>query len=94
MTCDSIIPGHIYRSKAPREAHGFIDDRLVLWVSSDRSKVQFTTPSVPGTVVSPTIETAMLAEWAGADVTATIDRDGGYSWERWRNPPEPLEAFV
>jgi len=70
MEAKEIIIGHFYRAKKPIKcADGGFNDRRVLWISEDHTKVQYDSYSVGIGRNYPTISMEMFLKWAGKEIT-------------------------
>jgi hypothetical protein len=67
-----IEAGKCYRSKKPVKClDGGFNDRRVLWVSHDGSKVQYDSPTIGQNRHYPTIVLEKFLKWAGKEITNT-----------------------
>jgi hypothetical protein len=79
----NIQPGKCYEAKKP-VPYGFyewMNDRMVLWISSDRREVQYDAPGIKVGRHYPTTTMTAFLKWAGRDVTALMPEHG------WRKKP-------
>lgn len=75
--------GRTYRCKRKKVFGIFdpvYDDREVLWISADESRVQYNSPSIKFGRRFPTVAMEQFKKWAFNDVT---DRLIGDSWEEY-----------
>jgi hypothetical protein len=70
--------GKIYRAKNPANAHGFYNDRQVLWC--DENKVQYDSPAVAIGRRQPIVDREKFEKWAGQDVTGMLP---GNEWQEY-----------
>jgi len=84
ITEKDITAGHVYRAKKPRAVgslfQSYYNDRHVLWVSIDRSKLQYDSPAVPLNGKYKTVTMEQFLKWADKDVSDSIPAD---SWAPW-----------
>ena len=81
---DDVIVGKCFEAKKPKSV-GFpplIDDRQVKWISLDRDRIQFDSPSVGFGRKYPTVSMASFLKWAGRDITNLMPKDEWRSMER------------
>ena len=70
MDVTELVSGHFYRAKKPkRVSDGGYDDRRVLWISEDRSKIQYDSPTIGQGRHYPTIPTERFLKWVGKEIT-------------------------
>lgn len=84
FTAVDIMPRRVYEAKRPAAASGFpplYNDRQVQWVSSDRTLVQYDSPTIRDGRRYPTTTMEKFLKWAGQDVT-NIMPDG--EWRSWK----------
>lgn len=63
--------GRVYEAKRKKGA-GFpqyLNDRVVTWISADRSRVQYDSPTVPLGRKMPTVDMQQFCKWAARDCT-------------------------
>jgi hypothetical protein len=85
LTENDIMPRRCYRAKKPAAVHRFLEpalvnDRQVLWVSSDRSLVQYDSPTVSNGRRYPQVTMEKFLKWAGSDVTSIMPKG---DWALW-----------
>jgi len=62
--------GAYYRAKKPRKViDGGFNDRRILWISADREKVQYDSPTVVFARHYPTVSTERFLKWVGKEIT-------------------------
>lgn len=83
LTPDDIKPGRVFACKRPAPV-GFLEpllnDRMVMWVSSCKSEVQYDSPSVARGRRFPRVSMEKFLAWAVADVTEQCPTG------KWRTP--------
>ncbi len=70
LTAQNILPGKTYRGnllRRKRAGNGAWDDREVLWVSPDRDRVQYDSPSVSLGRLLPTVSMDKFLRWVGEE---------------------------
>lgn len=85
-----LIAGHVYRAKRPRNCHGLVNDRMIVWAGSGR--VQFDSPSVSIGRHLPTVRAETFAKWAGQDVTGTLPEGEWLSWDVFQQNRAPQRS--
>lgn len=66
---EDITVGRVYRAKRPRShGRGIVNDRTVVWVSEDRTRVQYDGPAVDIGKHFPTVDMAAFLTWAREEV--------------------------
>ncbi len=79
--------GRIYEAKKPALVGSYaqVNDRQIVWISPDGSRVQYDSPSVAFGRRRPIVTAAKFLEWAARDVTEEMPP------EDWRTtlPPKP-----
>jgi len=77
MEATDLKVGNTYRAKKPAPAGSMFkpvyNDRQILWISMDKSIVQYDGPAVPFGRRFPKISIEKFLRWAGEDVTAEQD---------------------
>ena len=62
--------GKYYRAKKPvRCLDGGFNDRVILWVSGDRQKVQYDSPTIGNGRHYPIVPIERFLKWAGKEIT-------------------------
>jgi len=62
--------GSYYRAKKPRKViDGGFNDRRILWISADRTKVQYDSPTVAFARHYPTVPIEKFLKWVGTEIT-------------------------
>jgi len=76
--------GHSYRAKEPKERRGFYNDRVILYISSDGNKIQYSSNlSTRWGCRHPVISREKFLQWAGSDITDQLPKDVWEKLERW-----------
>lgn len=77
MELSDLKVGNTYRAKKPAPAGNLFspryNDRQIIWMSDDKSVVQYDGPAVPFGRRFPKIPTEKFLKWVGEDITATSD---------------------
>jgi hypothetical protein len=70
LRAEDIRVGAVYRAKRPRRTVGgdVLNDRHVLWVNGDRTRVQYDSPIVPDGRHYPTVNMDAFLKWARREV--------------------------
>ncbi len=80
-----IVVGRFYQAKRPSASPGLlVNDRQVRWISSDRSLVQYDSPSLPDGRHYPKVTMEAFLKWAALDVTELMPKDSWRSWLDYR----------
>jgi len=82
ITEKDLKAGAYYRAKKPRKMYdGGFNDRRILWISADREKVQYDSPTVGNGRHYPTVPTERFLKWVGKEITKEdyIDTSVGVS---------------
>jgi len=70
MEAKDIQRMHYYRAKKPVKClDGGYNDRVVLWVSQDLTKVQYDSPTIGNGRHYPAIPMENFLKWAGREIT-------------------------
>jgi hypothetical protein len=70
MKAEDIKQGQFYRAKKPvKVSDGGYNDRAILWVSTDFSKIQYDSPTIGQGRHYPTIPMEKFLSWAGKEIT-------------------------
>lgn len=78
MEPKDIIARHYYRAKRPAKVEdGGYNDRVVLWVSEDFSKVQYDSPTIGQGRQYPTVSMERFLKWVGKEITKEDYMDQG-----------------
>ena len=80
-----LVHGHIYRAKKPARVEYFgeaplFNDRIIVWMKGDGSRIQYDSPSVRDGRHLPTIDRDKFEKWAGTDVTEGYPQG---EWAEW-----------
>lgn len=75
-----IKKGRTYRGKSPGYARGFVNDRTVLWISSDKTQVQYDGPAVAHGRGYPRVTTFEFTRWAKHDITDQLPAGEYQQW--------------
>jgi len=76
-----ILVGHTYQAKTPAGClDGYTNDRMVCWISPDKSEVQYDSPSVANGRRLPKVKMDAFLRFARVDVTALMPKG---SWRRF-----------
>jgi hypothetical protein len=73
--------GSIYRAKRPSNANGLVNDRVIRWMSFDKSEVQYDSPAVRFGARYPKVSAEAFLKWAGREIDESILPSGG--WQMW-----------
>lgn len=78
MNENDIVVGKCYEAKRPALCgnifESYVNDRQVIWISSDKSLVQYDSPSVKNGRNYPKVSMEKFLNWAARDVTAEIPK--------------------
>lgn len=73
---EDIQAGRFYRAKKPRRCvDGGFNDRKVLWISRDRTRVQYDSYTVADGRHYPTVEMEKFWAWVGKEITKEQYKD-------------------
>ena len=82
LTRDDIKVGRVYSAKREK-VYGFMEpligDRQVLWMSQDKERVQYDSPSVKIGQKRPVVPIDTFVRWAKEDITEEMPKG------EWRN---------
>lgn len=85
LTAVDILPGHIYEAKRPVCASTFlVNDRQVMWVSADRSLVQYDSPALADGRHYPKVTMEKFLKWACRDITALVPPNNWRAWAQYQ----------
>lgn len=70
--------GRTYRAKKPRESHGLVNDRTVLYIGANY--VQYDGPAVAHGRHYPKVLTSDFLKWADRDVTDELSKNEYAPW--------------
>lgn len=85
MDPNDIKLGRTYRAKRPAPAGGypaFYNDRTVVYISRDRSRVQYDGPAVAVGRTLPFVKMEQFANWACHDITDALPPGEYEEWNR------------
>ncbi len=73
LTLDDLISGVMYRAKHPITVktivRDLLDDRIITWINTDRTVLQYNGPAVPESINNPTVRAEEFLKWASHIVT-------------------------
>lgn len=72
--------GQVYRAKRPSNAHGYVNDRQVKWLSFDGSEVLYDGPAVTFGRHYPKVTLESFKKWAARNVTEELP---DAEWQPW-----------
>lgn len=81
LTADDIRSGRLYRGKKPKRAGIFSnewDDRVVLWISSDRTIVQYDSYAVRNGCKYPKSSMEKFLQWVDRELPAEAEQSTSF----------------